>query len=203
MIYDILDVFKKQYEEKGDKLILGSYELKEGFYVKVNKDNRLEYFIVKKKNRELIFTDIDGNLNHRAYEWFKERDYYSGYLNSNKSFYDKKIHNVNYLSFFAKIESFISDNQKKILSKDVIKNHYLSLCNYKKFTKQKEKEILESFKEHLSDRTRKRDIIKKYRFIKNNLDSIIEIAKENNIKNYVKIFFDEDIEKYQVESITQ
>ena len=94
MIYDILEVFKKQYEEKGDKLILDSYELKEGLYVKINKNEQLEYYIVKKKNKDLSFTDIDGNLNHNAYQWFKERDYYSGYLNSNKAFYDKKIHNI-------------------------------------------------------------------------------------------------------------
>lgn len=200
MIYDILDVFKKQFQEKGDKIILDSYELKEGLYVKINKDDCIEYFIVKKKNRELSFTDIDGNLNYNAYDWFKERDYYSGYLNSNKSFYDKKIHNINYLSLFVKIESFISNESKKLLHEDVIKKHYYYLCNYTKFTKPKEKEILESFKDQLSDRSRKRDIVKKYRFITNNLDSIVDLAKEHNIKNYIKIFFDEPVEKYKKES---
>jgi len=200
MIYDILEVFKGQYKEKGDKLILDSYGLKEGLYIKINKDDTSKYFLVKKKNRELIFTDIDGNINSNAYQWFKERDYYSGYLNSNKAFFDKKIHNINYFSLFVKIDSFVSNNPKKILQKEVLKNHYLNLCNYKKFTKPSEKEILASFEDYLSNKERKKDIIRKYRFIRDNLDSIVKIAKENNVKNYIKIFFDEPIEKYKAES---
>jgi hypothetical protein len=47
MIYDVLEVFRKEYEGKGDKLIFDNYAL-------------------------------------------KERDYYSEWLNANKTFYDKK-----------------------------------------------------------------------------------------------------------------
>ena len=137
MIYDVLEVFKKEYNDpkKGDKLILGNYELKEGIYIRVNYDETIKAFIVKRKNRELIFTDIEGGLNYTAYEWFKARDYYSEWLNANKAFYDKKIHNINYLSLFVKIESFISDEPKKLLKDDSIKIQYKNLCNYKKFMK--------------------------------------------------------------------
>jgi CRISPR-associated protein Csh1 len=201
MIYDLLDVFKKEYEQKGDKLILDNYELKEGLYIKVHNDKNIKAFVVKKKNRELIFTDINGDLNSSAYEWLKVRDYYSGYLNSNKSFYDKKLHNINYLSLFVKVESFISEDPKKILNNEAIKYQYKNLCNYKKFTKKtKEKEVLEAFKTQLSDRERRKDIVKKYRWIRNNIVSIVEMAKEHEIKNYIKIFFDESIAKYQEES---
>lgn len=200
MIYDILEVFRKEYDEKGDKLILDNYELKEGIYIKVNQDDSIKAFIVKRKNRELIFTDIEGRLNHTAYEWLKERDYYSSYLNSNKSFYDKKIHNINYLSLFVKIESFISENPKKLLKDDAIKTQYKNLCNYAKFSKKQEKEILETFKEQLEDRERRKDIVKKYRWIRDNLDSVVVLAKKHEVKNYIKIFFDEPIEKYQKES---
>ncbi len=200
MIYDVLEVFKKEYEKSGDKLILGNYELKEGIYIKVNSDETIKTFIVKRKNRELIFTDIEGGLNYTAYKWFKERDYYSSYLNSNKSFYDKKIHNINYLSLFVKIESFISQEPKKLLKDDSIQIQYKNLCNYKKFNKPKEKEILETFKEQLQDRSRRGDIVKKYRWIRDNITSIVELAKEHEIKNYIKIFFDEPIEKYEKES---
>jgi CRISPR-associated protein Csh1 len=131
MIYDLLEVFRGEYDQKGDKLILDNYELKEGIYIKVKSDGEIEPYIIKRKNRELIFSDIEGGLNHTAYEWFKERDYYSSYLNSNKSFYDKKIHNINYLSLFVKIESFISDNPKKLLKGNAIKEQYNYLCNYK------------------------------------------------------------------------
>ena len=42
MIYDLLEVFRKEYEEKGDKLILDNYELKEGLYIKVNSDETIK-----------------------------------------------------------------------------------------------------------------------------------------------------------------
>ena len=200
MIYDILEVFRKEYEAKGDKLILDNYELKEGIYIKVKASGDIESYIVKRKNRELIFTDSDGGLNHTAYEWLKERDYYSSYFNSNKSFYDKKIHNVNYLSMFIKIESFISEDPKKLIKDDAIEYQYKHLCNYKKFSKPKEREILEAFKEQLQDRVRRKDIIKKYRWIRDNMEAMVTLAKEHEVKNYIKIFFDEPIERYQDES---
>jgi len=49
MIYDLLEKFSREYELKGDKIILDTYQLKEGLYVKYKKDLNLEYFIVKKK----------------------------------------------------------------------------------------------------------------------------------------------------------
>lgn len=200
MIYDLLEVFKKEYEKSGDKLILDSYELKEGIYIKVNSDESTVAFLVKRKNRELIFSDINGGLNSAMYEWFKERDYYSEWLNANKTFYDKKLHNINYLSLFIKMESFISEDPKKLLNNDAIKNQYKNLCSYKKFIKPKEREILETFKEKLSDRKRRKDIIKKYRWIRDNIDYIVALAKKNGIKNYIKIFFDEPLDKYKQES---
>jgi len=200
MIYDLLEVFKKEYDQKGDKLILDNYELKEGLYIKVNKDDSFEPFMLKRKNRELIFSDLDAGLNYSAYEWFKERDYYSSYLNSNKSFYDKKLHNINYLSLFVKIESFISEDEKKLLNKDAIQNQYKYLCTYSKFTKKQEKEILQTYQSCLKNRDRKKDVIKKYRWIKSHLTEVVELAQELEIKNYIKIFFDEDLEAYKKES---
>lgn len=105
MIYDILEVFRKEYEQKGDKLILDNYQLKDGLYVRVNNDGSLDYYICETVKKDKIFRTLDGILVNNILDWFKERDYYSGYLNSNKSFFDKKIHNVNYLSFFVKVES--------------------------------------------------------------------------------------------------
>jgi len=204
MIYDILEVFRKEYEEKGDKLILDNYMLKDGLYVKMNDEKKLEYFIFendkKVDKKENCFKDLEGNINHEMYEWFKERDYYSGYLNSNKSFYDKKIHNINYLSFYVKIDSFISEDPKKILKRESIKQQYKHLCRYDKFTKRQEKELLEGYQEYLHNRDRRKDLIRKYRILEENLDGCVEKAKELEIKNYIKIFFDEDIEHYKKES---
>jgi CRISPR-associated protein Csh1 len=204
MIYDILEVFRKEYDEKGDKLILDNYMLKDGLYVKINDDRTLEYFIFendkKIERKENCFKDLGGNINHKMYEWFKERDYYSGYLNSNKSFYDKKIHNINYLSFFVKVDSFISEDPKKILNRESIRKQYQYLCSYEKFTKKQEKELLEGYQEYLLNRSRKKDLIHKYRVLEEKLDLCVEKAKDNGVKNYIKIFFDEGIELYKKES---
>lgn len=199
MIYDILDVFKKQYEEKGDKLVLDNYLLKDGLYIKIKKDENLEYFIFKnnknEKVKEYCIKDLNGNINSAMYQWFKERDYYSGYLNSNKAFGDKKIHNVNYLSLFMKLESCTSPDLG-----NTIKKQFEELKTFAKFKKKEEKEILEAFEERINFPDRLNDIDAKYSLIKENLDNIIEVAKNNKVTNYIKIFFDEYIGKYKNES---
>ncbi len=204
MIYDILEVFRKEYEEKGDKLILDNYLLKDGLYIKINQNESLEYYIFKNDKKidkkENCFKNLDGNINSQMYEWFKERDYYSGYLNSNKSFYDKKIHNINYLSFFVKVDSFVSEDHKKILNRDSIRKQFKYLCNYEKFTKKQEKEFLESYQQYFIDRTRRKDIIQKYRLVENSIDLCVKKAVEFGVKNYIKIFFEKDIEFYKKES---
>ena len=200
MIYDILEVFKKEYEKSGDKLILDNYTLKDGLYVKINKDNSYEYYIFETVKKEKIFKTIDGVISKNEIDWFRKRDYYSEWLNANKMIFDKKIHNINYLSLFVKIDSFTSTDTKKLIGQDAIKYHFKSLCDYKKFNKPKEKEILKNYNSYLSNKNRKKDLIQKYRFIEKNILDIVEKAKEHNITNYIKIFFDEDIELYKKES---
>jgi len=199
MIYDILDLFRKEYKKKGDKLILDNYQLKDGLYVKINDDESLEYFISETVKKDKFFKKLDGTLANNMLDWFKERDYYSSYLNSNKSFFDKKIHNINYLSFFVKVESFNEKSEKK-LSLSSIKGQYLALLNYKKFKKSKEKEILKNYFIYLNRCKRKKDIAQKYRFIENNIHKIIQIAQDNGVVNYVKVFFDANIDIYKQES---
>jgi CRISPR-associated protein Csh1 len=203
MIYDILEVFKKEYEQKGDKLILDNYQLKDGLYVKVSEDNSLNFFIFtndkKQDNKENCFKDLDGDIQQMEYDWFKTRDYYSIYLNSNKAFDDKKIHNINYLSFFVKIESFNEKGDKQ-LSSGAIRKLYNAFISYKKFQKKEELEILVNYHDYLSKCSRKKDIVKKYRFLEKNITNIVNTARENGVSNYVKIFFNEDIKKYINES---
>jgi putative hemolysin len=47
MIYDILEVFKKLYDESKDKIILDNYLLKDGLYVIVDDNNQEEFYIYK------------------------------------------------------------------------------------------------------------------------------------------------------------
>jgi len=204
MIYDILDVFKKLYKEKGDKLILDNYLLKDGLYVKIKNNSDIEYYVFKNNKKEEIkencITDLNDNIKSTMYQWFKERDYYSVYLNSNKAFDDKKIHNINYFSLFFKLESFTTDNHKKRLSNNIIKNQFENLKSFAKFKKKEEKKILNFFKDKINSQDRLKDIDTKYNLIIKHLNDIITIARENNIKNYIKIFFDENLENYKNES---
>ena len=66
MIYDILEIFRKEYEEKGDKLILDNYMLKDGLYIKINDEKNLEYFTFendkKVERKENCFKDLEGRI---------------------------------------------------------------------------------------------------------------------------------------------
>jgi CRISPR-associated protein Csh1 len=97
------------------------------------------------------------------------------------------------------VDSFVNEDNKKLVSEESIKKHYKGLCDYKKFNKKEEKEILKNYKSYLKDKNRRKDIILKYKTFRNILPEIIKKAQEKHL-NYLKIFFDEDIEKYKKES---
>ena len=142
MIYDILEVFKKLYEEKKDELILGSYTLKDGLYVKINKDGTLEYYEQKTLKKEKVFSDIQGNLNSAMYEWFKERDYYSNVIETAKA-YDapiKSIHNNNYLTLFMKADKFFDVDIEHIKNK-----LFLTVLSFNNFQNKQDKEIINEY----------------------------------------------------------
>lgn len=197
MIYDILEAFKKEYKKQGEKLILGSYNLKDGLYVKIGEDKKLEFYEAKNNS----FTNLNNpsiNLNGTPVDSdtinkFKEKDYCSSYINSNKSLFDKKLHSINYLTYFFKAENLT-------YAKDSIDTHFNILLNFSKFNKKEEKEILENYKEIFEDEIRKDDILKKCEILKDSFNEINRVAKQREIKNYIKIFFDEDIEDYKKES---
>lgn len=197
MIYDILEVFKKEYEKNGDGLILGSYTLKDGLYVKINKNNSLEFFESKTVKKEKLFTNLDGIQNSDMKEWFIQRDYCSNVIETAKS-YDapiKSIHNNNYLTLFMKSDKFLDVNIEHLKSK-----LFLTVLNFKNFTNKKDKEIICGYKDRINIFSRKKDVVKKYQIIKNNLEQIKQKVKDLDAKNYIKIFFDEDIKVYKQES---
>lgn len=193
MVYDILETFKKFYEKNGDRLVLDSYGLKDGLYVKINKDETIEYFQTKTVKKEKIFSDLNDNLNPTIEYWFKQRDYYSSYLNSNKSLFDKKIHNINYLSYYFKVEN--GD-----YAKEKIDQHFNVLTHFAKFKDKKDKEVLNKFQNTIDNTERQNDILLKSKLLKITFDKIIQKAQQEEIKNYIKIFFDEDIKTYKQES---
>ncbi len=197
MVYDILKVFKQEYQKNGDALILGSYNLKDGLYAKINKDKSIEYFISKTIKNEKYFSDLDGNLHDNMYDWFKQRDYYSNVVETAKS-YDapaKSIHNNNYYTLFMKANKFYEVDKKHIRDK-----LYLTVLNFKKFNGKKDIEIIKKYSPIIKKFSRKRDIIKKYNILIELLENISKKAHDLEIKNYIKIFFDESIDDYKKES---
>ncbi|WP_200764011.1 hypothetical protein [Nitrosophilus alvini] len=194
MIADLLEFFDIDFQ----KAIVDKYKLKDGLYVKIGKET--EYFIYKnRKNeqKEHCLKDLSGEIKEGEYKWFAIRDYISNYLNSNKAIDapKKKIHNNNYLTLFVKAKEFVDENKEHFIDK-----LYENLKNFRNFNKKEEIKVLKDFEDYILDETRQKDIeAKKQKFL-DIFDEIIKISKENEIKNYIKIFFDEPVKKYKDEA---
>lgn len=73
MIYDLLNKYGKYF--KNLDVVLDNYRLKNGIYYKFNQDGTFEKLWVEK----------DTNQNTELYQYFKIRDLYSNYIDSNKA----------------------------------------------------------------------------------------------------------------------
>lgn len=206
MIYDVLEIFNKEYALKGDKLILDNYQLKDGIYLRIDDKNKsCEIFVksskkVKKEGKnetEHYFKTTQGELKHQEYDWFKQRDYFSNVIDTGKAFDapKKTIHNNNYLTIFMKIEEFLNLEFSHLKTK-----LYKKVLSFKDFNSKNEKKILEPFCHSIKLLSRKKEIVKKMRWIESNLDTYKDIVKEYNPKEYIRIYFTENEEIYKKES---
>lgn len=73
MTRDLIESYKHIF--KDNKIVLDTYKLANGFYYLIKKDGTFEKLVVNK----------ESNINSELYEYLKIRDFYSIYLNSNKS----------------------------------------------------------------------------------------------------------------------
>ena len=196
MIFDVID----RVDFDLQKAVFDNYVLKDGLYVRIN-DSGAEFFVFKDSKKEdkkqLQFKDLDGNIKANEYDWFVSRDYLSGYLNSNKAIDPpkKKIHSNNYLALFVKATEFTPENKEHFTEK-----LFDNLKTFESFTKKQEKEVLGKYKNYIFDENRQEDVEKKKELFLNYFNDIVEVINKHNIKNYVKIFFDEPLEKYEKES---
>jgi len=196
MISDLLDSFDFDLQ----KAIIDNYQLKDGLYVRVSKS--IDYFIYKgskKKDvsKEVGLKDLNDNIKANDYYWFAKRDYLSIYLNSNKAIDPpkKKIHNNNYLTLFVKAKEFDENNRNHFIEK-----LYDNLKDFAGFSKKEEIEIVNSFKDYIFNEERQKDIeTKKERFLEI-FDEILEKKEIIKEGEYIKIFFDEDLKKYEEEA---
>jgi len=195
MVFDIINNLGIDFQ----KAIVDNYQLKDGLYVRVGKS--VEYFLYKRpkkgSSKEVGLKDLETNIKANEYEWFAKRDFVSVYLNSNKAIDPpkKKIHNNNYLTLFVKAKEFQVENKEHFIEK-----LYENLKTFSAFTKKGEKEVIKSFKEYILNPTRQKDIEdKKSKFIEI-FDDIVDKKALIKESEYIKIFFDEEIEKYQDEA---
>ncbi len=198
MIKDIIENLNIDFQ----KAITDNYRLKDGLYVRVRKN--VEYFIYKALNdnsNEIGLKDLEGNIRANEYEWFIKRDYLSNLQTMDKYIHNKKIHSNNYLATFVKAKEWKTENI------EYIKNHFEVFKNFEKFEKKEEKRELENFKKYIDSEIREKDINIKFKTIRNIFNNILRIINEKlklnktqKDKFYIKIFFDEPIEKYEEES---
>lgn len=192
MLKDCLEIFKQQYEAKGEAYILDDYVLVEGTYLLVAEDGLLKSMLeVSKKDKEIDRTDI-------IYKQFCELDYLSKLGDMNKALDIKKvIHSNNYLSFFIKKDNLTSGK----LTDEVIDKYYEVLSNpMLKYGKDsKSKEVYESVEE-LYGKPDTDTIEKNKKWINEHIGKILDEFPIKADKNYLKIFFEADKVLYRQES---
>jgi len=187
VLKDCLEVFKNKYSKTGENLITDSYVLGEGSYVLVDENGKIiEILEVDKKNH-----DKTG----RYYD-FAEMDYLSKLMDINKPIDSNKIiHSNNYLSFFVKKENV----NKVKLTEAIIDNYYEMLKEPRiKYKNSKEKRKLYELTEGKYGNVNYSSLEIQKTWIKSNIFLLLDKVSKN--MNYLKIFFECDIQQYKKES---
>lgn len=192
MLKDCLEVFKKKYEERGDRYILDNYILAEGTYLFINEQGNLE-FIQEIRRKE---KDIDRTSSE--YAKLSELDYLSKLIDMNKPIDSGKvIHSNNYLSFFIKKENLFSGK----LTKEIINKYYDVLLNPEnKYGKNKKSLEIYQEAESLYGKADEQRLLKIKSWILENIFSICDTYDIKEDKSYLKIFFEAPIEVWYNES---
>jgi CRISPR-associated protein Csh1 len=192
MLNQALEVFKKEYEEKGDSLILDRYIPDSGTYVVVKPTNNsfiVDEIVEIKFDKKTKKTNINDN---RYKEFICFADYYSKVTSTNKTIYAKSIHSNNYLSFIIKKETL----RKNKLKEEVIDKYYRCLENPKERYDKDTLELYELVEKEIGQVNKERlNKIKKW--LKNN---IAKLVNDINGNDYLKFFFYYPKEDYEKES---
>ena len=187
MLGTLTDSFKKTMEFDPNTLVK-YHKLSEGLYllVNLNTGSYEQFEVTKKETQE----------EHPLFHKIKELDMYSRYINSNKSFFDKKISSINYLSLSIKMDNLrnvkvgknwdIDEAITNILQNfEVYKNPYIK---YKDKLKAKMYKMAEDELGSINN-----ELLEFFKtWIENNLKNISDEIGDRKL-NYVKIFLDCDI----------
>lgn len=182
----------ERFNETPD-LVLDSYTLKSSIYIKLSEKYVQKFIVKQEKSKNDLYKENGDKVVEEDKKWFKKNDYLSVYLDSNKSVFDKKFHNANFLTLFFKIENFgyIVENLNKNF--DVFKT-------FGKFNNKEDKAILKKYQTYINSEERQKKIDKAKKLISTNLSEIKNFVEKNKTKEYVKIFIDEADEIYEKES---
>lgn len=178
---------------RGDSYILDSYALGEGAYILVGQDMKVKRVLEIVRSKEPVDETLEG------YRDFCYMDYYSYYLESNKSIDSAKIiHSNNYLSFMVKKESLINGK----LTEEVIDKHYYWLAHPEEKYKGKKNSLL--LYEEVLEQVGTIDLEKLescLSWIKSNVFRLLEQLQIKIDKGYLKVFFEaEDESLFEKES---
>lgn len=107
MLRDCIEIFKKIYDEKGERLILDSYELSAGTYRTILvEDDAFRVIETVEIGRTKKDENQGDGMDPGLYYELKFYDYHSKLLGTNKAVDTKKaIHSNNYMAFFVKKNS--------------------------------------------------------------------------------------------------
>lgn len=226
MIVTLKDMSKELGKaiKSGSSVILDNYSMKDGLYIRLNIDEEVinieddDVLVVNSKEKDEVVKNID------LCNWIKERDYLSRLPNDDTNKVvggiktGRKIHSTNYLTLFVKKDVCPGlGGEKEISAEDL--NKYLEayynemansekkladMCNGKK---ESNGGTLEKFFPHLAEQLgekRKEQLQRVKQFMLNNLNDLLAVLKRlsegKSFGGYVKMFIDEDISTYQLES---
>jgi len=192
MLKELLNEFtshKNIYPEFDvDTMVVQNYRLVPGLYIRLNEDGGMDAFHVTKK--------MDWPENDPLLEWFKQADFASSVINTNKSIdpTNMKIHSNNLYTLFFKHDTFGMGGMKPVLKEFI--DRYFTLLNPK--DKQSAEILKTAGYEPLQD-----EIVEKCkaRFVLA-LGAVENRIIQFNIKDncYIKMFLDVDLEEYFYEN---
>ncbi|WP_410208349.1 hypothetical protein [Fusobacterium sp.] len=186
MLQECIEIFKKEYLKKGENLITDNYKLGVGDYFIVKDDGSHIHVIIDKK------TDVKSQ---EYYNYLAQRDYLSGLLDMNKPMDStKQIHSNNFLSFYVK-NNVVIEKEEKL--RNSIKSFYETLKDPRLKYKGEKKKNYEELEEKLGKPDAEK-IDKIQRWIEENLWKVQDETAQG--KDYIKIFFDADLEEYKKEN---
>jgi CRISPR-associated protein Csh1 len=120
LLKDLLNEFENHETESQkfdvDQMVIDSYRLKPGLYLRLNKDGSTDELFVDKKV---------AVINAELYTWFQKADFHSSLIEMNKPVdKKKKIHSNNIYTFFCKYDTFIINKALNIELIESIERYY-------------------------------------------------------------------------------